>query len=113
MTLNCVQCWVSSTGALGSVESLIHNQSSQVHSSLTSNFKLIPLGESSSLHPVIGKQLDRLGSLALVRQPTQQKENSNFKPTELCLKIDLCHILLNVEGLCKYIQGPLKSWYCN
>ena len=35
------------------------------------------------------KQQGRLGPLALVRQPIQEKENSEFKPTLLRLKIDL------------------------
>ena len=30
-----------------------------------------------------------LGSLALVRQPVLEKENSEFKPALLCLKNDL------------------------
>ena len=37
------------------------------------------------LPPVIGK-LDRMGSLTLVWQPVQEKENSEFKPVKLCLE---------------------------
>ena len=36
----------------------------------------------------MSKWYDKLGSLALVRQPVEEKENSEFKPTVFHLKID-------------------------
>ena len=41
------------------------------------------------LYPVMGKLLDRLVSLALVRQLVYEKENSELKPVKLPLKLDL------------------------
>ncbi len=41
------------------------------------------------LPPAMGKQLGRLGSSALVRHLVQEKENSEFKPVKLRLKINL------------------------
>ena len=51
------------------------------------------------LPPAMGKQQDRLGSSALVRQVVQEKENSEFKPVKLRLKIDLVSYLARAEGL--------------
>ena len=53
------------------------------------------------LPPAMGKQQGRLGSSALVRQLVWEKENSEFKPIKLRLKIDLCHILPERWGLGK------------
>ena len=47
------------------------------------------LGEGMNpiiLPPAMGKQYDRLGSSALLRQLVQEKENSEFKPVKLRLK---------------------------
>ena len=41
----------------------------------------------------------RLGSSALVRQLVKQKENSEFKPVKLRLKIDLVSYPARAEGL--------------
>ena len=46
---------------------------------------LIPKG----VLPAIGKSWDRLGSLALERQPVSEKEDSKFKLAAPRLKIDL------------------------
>ena len=53
--------------------------------------------------PAMGKQQDRLGSSALVRQLVQEKENSEFKPVKLRLKIDLVSYPARVEGLVNMI----------
>ncbi len=50
------------------------------------------------LRPAMGKQQDRLGSSALVRQLVQEKENSEFKPVQLRLKIDLVSYPARAEG---------------
>ena len=50
------------------------------------------------LPPAIG----RLGSTALVRQLVEEKENSEFKPVKLHLKIDLVSYPARAEGLVKY-----------
>ena len=39
----------------------------------------------------------------LVKQAVKKEENSEFKPAVLHLYIDLCHILLVVKGLSKYM----------
>ncbi len=51
------------------------------------------------LPPAMGKQQDRIGSSALVRQLVQEKENSEFKPVKLRLKIDLVSYPVRAEGL--------------
>ena len=43
--------------------------------------------------------------LKSLRQPVDEKENSEFKPTLLRFKIDLRHILTFIEGLGKYVYG--------
>ena len=69
------------------------------------------------LPPAMGKQQDRLGSSALVRQLVQEKENSEFKPVKLRLKIDLVSYPARAEGLGKqefYLtqwQGPIRCYY--
>ena len=40
----------------------------------------------TTLPPAMGKQQGRLGSLTMVRQPVQEKENSEFKPDKLRLR---------------------------
>ena len=44
------------------------------------------------------------GSLASIRQPVKEKDNTEFKSALLHLKLTLCHILSVAEGLgkCKY-----------
>ena len=42
--------------------------------------------------------VDRLGSPALVRQLVKERENSEFKPVKLRLKMTLCHILPERRG---------------
>ena len=54
----------------------------------------------------MGKLKDRRGSLALVRQPTLEKENSQFKPTLLRLKIDL--VLHPAHG--RRVGGNTYKW---
>ena len=51
------------------------------------------------LPPTMGKYEDRLGSSALVRQLVYEKENSEFKPVKLRLKIDLVSYPARAEGL--------------
>ena len=59
----------------------------------------------SLLLPAMGEYLDRLGSLALVRQPVWAKENSEIKPFVLHLKkLTLCRTYSVVEVLGKYIK---------
>ena len=53
------------------------------------------------LPPAMGKYLDRLGSSALVRQLVQEKENSEFKPVKLHLKIGLVSYPVRAKGLGK------------
>ena len=43
--------------------------------------------------------MDRLGSSALVRKLVKEKENSEFKPVKLRLKIDLVSYPAQAEGL--------------
>ncbi len=50
------------------------------------------------LPPAMGKQQGRLGFSALVGQLVQEKENSEFKPVKLRLKIDLVSYPARVEG---------------
>ena len=47
---------------------------------------------------------ERPGSLAMIRQPVQEKENSEFKQTLLRFKITKCHVLTMAERLGIYIQ---------
>ena len=58
------------------------------------------------LPPAMGKQQDRLGSLALVRQLVQEKENSEFKSVKLRLKIGFVSYPARAEGqvnrICRY-----------
>ena len=44
-----------------------------------------------------------LGFLALIWQPTEKKENSEFKSIDFTSKLILCHILAVAEVLGKYI----------
>ena len=54
------------------------------------------------MNPIIlPPAMDRLGSSALVRQLVYEKENSEFKPIKLCLKIDLVSYPARTEGLGK------------
>ena len=62
------------------------------------------------LPPAMGKQQDRLGSSALVRQLVQEKENSEFKPVKLRLKIDLVSYPVRAEGLVNRIRIFLMRW---
>ena len=60
------------------------------------------LGKGTNLiiqPPAMGKYLGRLGSSALVRQLVKEKENSEFKPVKLRLKIDLVSYPARAEGL--------------
>ena len=45
----------------------------------------------SILSPAIIKESGRLGSVSLVRQPVQEKKNSEFKPVKLFKKLLLSH----------------------
>ena len=54
------------------------------------------------LPPAMSKQQGRLFSSALVGQLVQEKENSEFKPVKLRLKIDLVSHSTQAEGLGKY-----------
>ena len=54
------------------------------------------------LPQAMGKQQSRLGSSALVRQLVQEKENSEFKPVKLRLKIDLVSYPARAEVFGKY-----------
>ncbi len=51
------------------------------------------------LPPVMGKQQDTLSSSAFVKQLVQEKENSEFIPVKLSLKIDLVSYPARAEGL--------------
>ena len=69
------------------------------------------LGKSMNpiiLLPAMGKQQDRLGSLALVRQLVQEKENSELKPVKLRLKFDLVSYPARAERLVNMIQMVLE-----
>ena len=58
----------------------------------------------NDLNPAMGKYLGKLGCLTLIWQPVKEKENSEFKPIKLHLKIDLVSRPANAEGLInKYI----------
>ena len=50
----------------------------------------------------MSKEEVRLGSLTLVSQPKEEKENSEFKAIKIRLKMTMCHILYEAEGLGKY-----------
>ena len=51
------------------------------------------------LPPAMSKQKGRLGSSALVRQLILEKENSEFKPVKVRLKINLVPYTARAEGL--------------
>ena len=51
-----------------------------------------------------------MGSSALVRQLVQEKENSEFKPVKLRLKIDLVSYPARAERLGKFDKLK-QSWY--
>ena len=73
------------------------------------HFRANTLGKGMNpliLPPAMGKQQDGLGSSALVRQLIQEKENSEFKPVKLRLKIDLVSYPARVEGLGKQYLYP-------
>ena len=66
------------------------------------HFRANTLGKGMNpliLPPAMGKQQDGLGSSALVRQLVQEKENSEFKPVKLRLKIDLVSYPARAEGM--------------
>ena len=52
-----------------------------------------------------------MGFLILVWKHIYEKENSEFKPVELALKIDLVSHPNSAEGLGKYILEQLYSYY--
>ena len=52
----------------------------------------------------------RLGSLALVRQPVKEKENSKFRPVKLRLKIDLVSHPVRVEGVGKHTHTHTHTY---
>ena len=64
-------------------------------------------GMNPILPPAMGKQQGRLRSSGLVRQLVQEKENSEFKPVKLRLKIDLMSYPARAEGLGKYDNKQL------
>ena len=53
------------------------------------------------INQAMGKLKDRLGSLTLVWQSVLEKENSEFKPVKLCLKIGLVSYPARVGGVDK------------
>ena len=55
--------------------------------------------------PSYGKWLGKLDSLAFDKQPIWEKENFEFTPALLRLKLILHHHLLVVEGLRKNIRS--------
>ena len=59
------------------------------------------VGSISRSTNTLGKGMNLIitGSLALLRQPVQEKENSEFKPVKLCLKIDLVSHTAYMERL--------------
>ena len=64
-----------------------------------------PLGKGMNptiLSPAMGK--GKLGSLILVWQLVEEKENSKFKPVKLCLKTDIVSHAAHGEGVDKYIH---------
>ena len=72
------------------------------------HFRANTLGKGMNpliLPPAMGKQQDGLGSSALVRQLVQEKENSEFKPVKLRLKIDLVSYPARAEGLVNSTLG--------
>ena len=76
------------------------------------HFRANTLGKGMNpliLPPAMDKQQDRLGSSALVRQLVQEKENSEFKPVKLRLKIDLVSYPARAEGLVNSTFFPI-SW---
>ena len=62
--------------------------------------------------PAKDKLYGRLVSLALVRQPVKEKENSKFKPEILCLKIGLVshpsHLII-VTSTCAAVVLNLRD----
>ena len=58
---------------------------------LVFHFMLMPLRKTwiNLSSPTIGKELGKLGSFALIRQPVWKKENPELKLVVLHLKIDL------------------------
>ena len=59
------------------------------------------------LLPTIGKEKSRLGSLALIRQPVKEKENSQLKPIGLMSReFDKTGVQSQVES-----YQRLKKWY--
>ena len=59
--------------------------------------------------PPMGKIVGQTGSSALVRQLVWEKENSEFKPVKLRLKIDLVSYLARAEGLVNRINHR-ENW---
>ena len=57
------------------------------------------------LPTAIGKQQGRLGSSALVRKLVSEKDNSEFKPVKLRLKIDLVLYPARAEGSVNMINS--------
>ena len=55
----------------------------------------------------VGKVWSKLASLALLRQPVYEKENSEFKPALHFWKLTMCPILPMAEGLGRYIRSYL------
>ena len=53
-----------------------------------------------------------LGSLALFRQPVQEKGNSKLKSVKFCLKIDIVSHSTHVQGLGIYIHQPCIHLQC-
>ena len=51
-----------------------------------------------------------MGSSALVKQQVYEKENSEFKPMKLRLKIDLVSYPSRVEGVGKYVIVSYSVW---
>ena len=54
------------------------------------------------MNPIISPS--SYGSSVLVRQLVKEKENSEFKPVKLCLKIDLVSYPAQAEGLVNMIK---------
>ena len=57
--------------------------------------------------PSMSKLYDKLGSSASVRQPVEEKENSEFKPAKLC-KNGPCVTSCQCGGVGKYIDVCIK-----
>ena len=67
-------------------------------------------GMNPTILPVaLVKLQSRLGSSALVRHLVREKENSEFKPGKLRLKIDLVSYPARVEGVGKYIMPEITE----